>query len=130
MLLLYFAPPIHVLSVQFMSYQPPGLHWADRCQLVERGRDPFPLLRTGEAHPECCVQFWATWYKRDMELLEQVQQTDTEMIKGLKHLSCEERLRELGLVSLEKRRLMRCLSLVYKYLMVYFLAVFHVPRSF
>jgi len=51
-----------------LSYQPPGLHWAECCQLVDRGKDSSPLLSTGDAHPECCVLFW---YKRDMELLEQ-----------------------------------------------------------
>ncbi len=65
-------------------------------------------------HFEDAIQANCPYLKKDIYHLERIQRAATMWVKGLRDLSYEERLRELKLLSLEKRRIRNDLVLTHK----------------
>jgi len=77
----------------------------------------LPLCSTlVRPHPEYCIQMRSSQCRRDVDLLECVQRRARKMLQGMEHLPYEARLREVGLFSLEKRKLWGDLRTAFQYL--------------
>lgn len=68
-----------------------------------RQRNHFQKMSPEVPHLKYCFQLWNLQYRRNTYLLDHILRRDTKMTQGMEHLPHENRLREWGLFSLEKR---------------------------
>ena len=105
------------LGIVASNYLKPSLQCARAAQkamqvseIIKRNfcmnnKEDFRLLFNGyvRLHLEYCVQVWSPYLKKDTECIEKVQRRATKLVKRLNYMTYEERLKALGITSLEKK---------------------------
>lgn len=92
----------HGCQGKMTNLQPVPVNGCLTCRAREA---VFPLyLMLVRLHLECCIQFRAPYSAPDIDKLEAIKRTSSEVIKDIENKTQEEKLREVDMLNLEKRR--------------------------
>ena len=90
----------------------------------------IPLYKSlARLHLEYCCQIWNPNYNKNIDLVEGVQRQATKLITGMQNLSYDDRVKHLGLVRLNTRRLRSDLVETFKIINGKY-SIHYIPRYF